>query len=55
MGWGFGIHEAMDQIGAVVGPLALSAVFFLQGGYRTGFGIMVIPALMTVGMLSLAM
>jgi MFS family permease len=53
-GWGFGIHEAMDQIGAVVGPLAISAVFFLQGGYRTGFGIMVIPALMTVGMLVVA-
>jgi MFS family permease len=46
-GWGFGIHEAMDQIGAVIGPLALSAVFFLQGGYRTGFG-------MIVGMLALA-
>jgi MFS family permease len=53
-GWGFGIHEAMDQIGAVVGPLAISAVFFLKGGYRTGFGIMLIPALMTVGMLALA-
>jgi MFS family permease len=53
-GWGFGIHEAMDQIGAVIGPLAISAVFFLQGGYRTGFGIMVIPALMTVAMLALA-
>jgi MFS family permease len=53
-GWGFGIHEAMDQIGAVVGPLAISAVFFLGGGYRTGFGMMVIPALMVVGMLALA-
>jgi MFS family permease len=53
-GWGFGIHEAMDQIGAVIGPLAISAVFFLGGGYRTGFGIMVIPALMTVAMLALA-
>jgi MFS family permease len=53
-GWGFGIHEAMDQIGAVIGPLAISAVFFLQGGYRTGFGMMIIPALMTVGMLAVA-
>jgi MFS family permease len=53
-GWGFGIHEAMDQIGAFIGPLAFSAVFLLHGGYRTGFGIMVIPALMTVAMLALA-
>jgi MFS family permease len=51
-GWGFGIHEAMDQIGAVIGPLAFSAVFFLRGGYRTGFGILLIPALLTVAMLA---
>lgn len=51
-GWGFGIHEAMDQIGAVIGPLAFSAVFFLRGGYRTGFGILLIPALLTIAMLA---
>jgi MFS family permease len=53
-GWGFGIHEAMDQIGAVIGPLAISAVFFLQGGYRSGFAILVIPALVTMAVLFLA-
>ena len=26
-GWGFGIHEALDQIGAIIGPLIFSAVF----------------------------
>jgi len=53
-GWGFGIHEAMDQIGAVIGPLALSAVFFLQGGYRTGFAILGVSTLVTLAMLTLA-
>lgn len=53
-GWGFGIHEAMDQIGAVIGPLALSAIFFLQGGYRTGFAILGVSTLMTLAMLTLA-
>jgi MFS family permease len=53
-GWGFGIHEAMDQIGAIIGPLAFSAVFFLKGGYRTGFGILLIPAFLTVAMLAVA-
>jgi MFS family permease len=51
-GWGFGIHEAMDQIGAVIGPLVLSAALLLRGGYRTGFGILLIPALLTVAMLA---
>ena len=29
-GWGFGIHKALDQTGAIIGPLILSAVFFLK-------------------------
>src|SRR3989338_3816946 len=29
-GFGFGIHEAMDQIGAIIGPLIFSAVFILK-------------------------
>ena len=49
-GWGFGIHEAMDQIGAVVGPLIFTAVFFLKGGYRQGFGFLWIPALLTLAL-----
>jgi MFS family permease len=53
-GWGFGIHEALDQIGAIIGPLAFSAVFFLKGGYRTGFSILLIPALVTVAVLAVA-
>ena len=47
-GWGFGIHEAMDQIGAVIGPLVLSAALFLRGGYRYGFAILTVPALLTI-------
>jgi len=53
-GWGFAIHEAMDQIGAVIGPLALGAVLFLQGGYRFGFAMLGVPALLTLAMLTLA-
>jgi hypothetical protein len=28
LGWGFGLHQALDQTGAVVGPLLVSAVLF---------------------------
>jgi hypothetical protein len=28
LGLGFGIHEALDQIGALMGPLAVAAVRF---------------------------
>ena len=42
-GWGFAIHEAMDQIGAIAGPLIFSAVFLMQGDYRGGFVLLLIP------------
>src|SRR3989337_1863569 len=33
-GWGFGIHEALDQIGAILGPLIISCVLYYQENYR---------------------
>lgn len=42
-GWGFGIHEAMDQIGAVLGPFIFSAVYLFRGEYQLGFALLVIP------------
>lgn len=31
-GWGFGLHEAMDQIGATLGPLIMLGVLYFRGG-----------------------
>ncbi|WAL59937.1 MFS transporter [Thermocoleostomius sinensis] len=45
-GFGFGLHEAMDQIGAVAGPLMVAAMLSWQFGYRGGFAILVIPAVL---------
>jgi MFS family permease len=53
-GWGFGLHEAMDQIGAVLGPLIVSSVLYFRGGYQTGFGILFIPALLALSVLLMA-
>lgn len=46
-GWGFGLHEAMDQLGAFLGPVMVAGVFFFQetGGYPTAYGILFLPAL----------
>jgi len=44
LGWGFGLHEAMDQAGAIVGPLMVSAALYLQYGYSDAFAILVGPA-----------
>lgn len=47
-GKGFGIHEAMDQIGAVAGPAIVSGVFFWEGSYATGFAVLAIPAVLSM-------
>lgn len=53
-GWGFGLHEAMDQIGAILGPLIVAGVLYLNGGYRLSFAILLIPALLALIVLLLA-
>lgn len=51
LGWGFGLHEAMDQIGAVLGPVIVAAVIAFEGGYRLGFGVLALPAAMALSIL----
>ncbi|MEH1791854.1 MFS transporter [Nostoc sp.] len=45
-GFGFGLHEAMDQTGAVMGPLAVAAMIYFQGEYRNAFTILIVPAVL---------
>jgi MFS family permease len=43
-GKAFGLHEAIDQIGAVIGPLILGGVmFYTANSYSTAFKILLIP------------
>lgn len=47
-GKGFGLHEALDQIGAVLGPLTVAGVLYFRGGYRTGYVFLLVPAFMAI-------
>ncbi len=47
-GWGFGFHEAMDQTGAMLGPLLVAVVLYLKGDYRTGFAALLASAVLSV-------
>ncbi len=54
-GWGFGIHEALDQTGAVVGPLLLAGILALrQGDYRLAFTVLAVPGALAMVALALA-
>jgi predicted MFS family arabinose efflux permease len=50
-GWVFGLNEALDQAGATIGPLLMALVLYLSGGYRTGFGVLLVPALLCLAIL----
>jgi predicted MFS family arabinose efflux permease len=47
-GWAFGLHEAMDQTGALAGPLIAALVLARHGSYREAFLWLGIPAALTV-------
>lgn len=53
-GFGFGFHEAMDQIGAVGGPLLVAGVIYLSGGYRSAYAALLGPAVLALLVLTLA-
>jgi len=48
LGWGFGLHGALDQTGAILGPLFVGAALYLKDGYRGAFAILAIPAVLAM-------
>jgi len=53
-GWVFGLNEGLDQAGATIGPLIVASVLYLKGGFRGGFGALLISALLCLATLILA-
>lgn len=51
-GKGFALHEVMDQIGAMGGPLIVAALLSLtHNDYRVALGVMIIPGIIAIIML----
>ncbi|MDE1851128.1 MAG: MFS transporter [Candidatus Micrarchaeota archaeon] len=48
MGRSFAINQALDQTGAVIGPLAMSIIILYNGSYREGFAFLAIPAMLAM-------
>jgi MFS family permease len=51
-GWAFALREALDQTGAMIGPLAMAVILYLNGSYRTGYAFLLIPALVSLAVLA---
>ena len=53
-GWAFGLHEALDQFGALFGPLAVAAMLAIRGEYRIAFALLAVPAILMLSLLLVA-
>jgi MFS family permease len=53
-GWAFGLHEALDQLGAVLGPLAVAGVLAWRGEYRFAFAALLVPGSICLTLLLIA-
>ncbi|HET7474520.1 MAG TPA: MFS transporter [Dermatophilaceae bacterium] len=52
-GAAFGVHQAMDQFGAMLGPLVLAAILARSdGNYRLAFGALVVPGILVLAVLA---
>jgi len=47
-GWAFGLHEAFDQLGATIGPLAVAGMLLLKNDYRDGYAVLLLSALLAL-------
>lgn len=53
-GRAFGLHELLDQVGAVAGPLIISYAIAYRGGYREAFTILLPFAFIAIALVMLA-
>jgi len=54
-GWAFGLHEALDQFGAMAGPLLMALILAVsQHDYKIAFAALGIPAAIMLSLLALA-
>ena len=53
-GWVFGLHEALDQFGAMFGPIVVAAILAQHGSYRLAFAVLLVPALVNLSLVALA-
>lgn len=53
-GWAFGVHEALDQFGALFGPLFAAGLLAWRGDYEFAFAALALPAAITLSLLGCA-
>ncbi|WP_217709721.1 MFS transporter [Amycolatopsis sp. Hca4] len=50
-GRGFAVHEAMDQVGALIGPLTVAGILVATSGYGVALGVLALPGVAALALL----
>ncbi len=53
-GWVYAVNTAMDETGAMVGPLVIALALYLNASFRTGYLLLLIPSLLALAALARA-
>jgi MFS family permease len=54
-GWAFGVHEALDQFGALFGPLLVALILATDHhDYKVAFAVLAVPAVVMLSLLAVA-
>ena len=53
-GWVYGVNTALDETGATIGPLLMALVLLRHQGFRFGYGLLLVPALLALASLAAA-
>jgi len=53
-GWVYAVNNALDEIGATIGPLVMALVLMLHGSYRAGYALLLISALLALASVAAA-
>ncbi len=54
VGRAFAINQALDQTGAIIGPIVMSLIIFYKSDYRLAFGFLFLPAILSIATLVIA-
>jgi MFS family permease len=53
-GWVYAVNTALDETGATIGPLVVALVLLRGGGFRLGYSVLLVPALLALATLVVA-
>jgi MFS family permease len=51
VGWAFGLHQTLDQLGALIGPLVVAGVLAWRGSFRLAFAVLLVPGVIAIAVL----